>query len=104
MSDVNGAEFPRFSKKSDANPARGPRSTEKHLVGALALRDKEVTGLRQTVIKLEQRVARAEAKYAVLAAAMSAEEQEIVRQREMFDDWRTDLLRDRALLASPVDQ
>ncbi len=98
------ARVPTSSKKSDARARRGARPTVEHVVDALALRDEETTELRQQVIQLEQRVASAEAKYAAVNAALNAKDQEIVQQREMFERWRTDLLRDRTLLANPVEQ
>lgn len=70
----------------------------------LAAREQENAALHRAMRSLEQRVAAAEAKYTLISAAVIEKEQEIVRQREMFENWRADLLRSRALLANSTDQ
>ena len=82
----------------------GPRIVEKRQMTALTERDAKIDKLHRRVAQLEQRAVAAEAQSALLRATAKAAQGEILAQRRMFEKWRADLLRDRALLGSPVDQ
>ena len=66
--------------------------------------DADARRLQHRVIELERHAAAADEKIKLLEATVRKQDREVVRQQGVFEKWRSDLLRDRALLASSADE
>ena len=91
--DTTGA--PGFPMKSETHAVTKACAEKKYLIDALASSEKEIQRMRQTMIQLEERVTTAETECSVMTATIRAKEREILRQREIFENWRRDLEQER---------
>ena len=86
---------PGFPIKSETHAVTKACAEKKYLIDALASGEKEIQRIRQTMTQLEERVTTAETECSVMTATIRAKEREILRQREIFENWKRDLEQER---------
>lgn len=90
----------RFLAELESPPSKRHIPPESPRVEA----DAELSKMRRAMVTLEHRAIVAESQNALLRASVESVRQELFVQREMFEQWRSDILQVRSLLTEPIDE
>ncbi|HCU90190.1 MAG TPA: hypothetical protein DGR97_09610 [Gammaproteobacteria bacterium] len=91
----DATDTPGFLPKRASPTVTEACAAKRYLLDALSSREKEVEHMRQAITQLEERVTAAETKCAVMTDLIRAKELEVLRQREIFENWKSDLQQER---------